>query len=105
MTRFAVTIWAYQQTGKATILALMGFFNIGAYVLASPLAGVLIDRCNRKWVVALADLGAGMGLMFACTCLLGTLTCLVGYLVPAVGTVDEEAPEPHVEADPARLRS
>ncbi len=60
MTRFAVTIWAYQQTGKATTLALMGFFNSGAYVLASPLAGVLTDRWNRKWVVALADLGAGL---------------------------------------------
>jgi len=60
MTRFAVTIWAYQQTGQATTLALMGFFNSGAYVLFSPLAGVLSDRVNRKWVVAFSDLGAGL---------------------------------------------
>jgi hypothetical protein len=60
MTRFAVTIWAYQQTGQATTLALMGFFNSAAYVLFSPLAGVLSDRVNRKWVVAFADLGAGL---------------------------------------------
>lgn len=60
MTRFAVTIWAYQQTGKATTLALMGFFNTAAYVLFSPLAGVLADRWSRKWVVALADTGAGL---------------------------------------------
>ncbi len=60
MTRFAVTIWAYQQTGQATTLALMGFFNSAAYVLFSPLAGVLSDRLNRKWVVAFSDLGAGL---------------------------------------------
>ena len=60
MTRFAVTIWAYQQTGKATTLALMGFFNTAAYVLFSPLAGVMADRWSRKWVVALADTGAGL---------------------------------------------
>jgi MFS family permease len=60
MTRFAVTIWAYQQTGQATTLALMGFFNSAAYVAFSPLAGVLSDRMNRKWVVALSDLGAGL---------------------------------------------
>jgi DHA3 family macrolide efflux protein-like MFS transporter len=60
MTRFAVTIWAYQQTGKATTLALMGFFNTAAYVLFSPLAGVMADRWSRKWVVALADAGAGL---------------------------------------------
>lgn len=60
MTRFAVTIWAYQQTGKATTLALMGFFNTAAYVLFSPLAGVMTDRWNRKWMVALADAGAGL---------------------------------------------
>lgn len=60
MTRFAVTIWAYQQTGQVTTLALMGFFNSAAFVLFSPLGGVVSDRWSRKWVVALADLGAGL---------------------------------------------
>jgi MFS transporter, DHA3 family, macrolide efflux protein len=60
MTRFAVTIWAYQQTGQATTLALMGFFNTIAYVVFSPLAGALVDRLNRKWVMVLSDLGAAL---------------------------------------------
>ncbi len=60
MTRFALTIWAYRQTGQATTLALMSFFNAGAYVLFSPLAGVLVDRHNRKWIIVLADVGAGL---------------------------------------------
>ena len=35
--------------------------------------------------------GAGMGLMFICTCVLGTLTGLSGFLIPAVRRVEEEA--------------
>ncbi len=60
MTRFALTIWAYRQTGQVTTLALMSFFNAGAYVLFSPLAGVLVDRHSRKWIMVLADVGAGL---------------------------------------------
>ncbi len=60
MTRFAVTIWAYRQTGQVTTLALMGFFNSGAYVLFSPLAGMVADRWPRKWVIIVADLAAGL---------------------------------------------
>ena len=48
MTRFAFTIWAYRQTGQATTLALMGFFNTAAYAAFSPLAGVVVDRYSRK---------------------------------------------------------
>jgi MFS transporter, DHA3 family, macrolide efflux protein len=60
LTRFAVTIWAYAQTGQVTTLALMGFFNSGAYVLFSPLAGVLADRWPRKWVIVVADAAAAL---------------------------------------------
>lgn len=60
MTRFALLIWAYQQTNEATTVALLGFFAFGPYILLSPLAGVWIDRFDRRWVMILADLGAGM---------------------------------------------
>lgn len=58
-TRFALLVWAYQQTGQATPLALLGFFSFILYVLVSPVAGVLIDRFDRRWVMILADLGSG----------------------------------------------
>jgi MFS transporter, DHA3 family, macrolide efflux protein len=60
MTRFAVMIWAFQVEGTATALALLGFFNCLTYVIASPFAGVLVDRWNRRSVMVLADLGAGL---------------------------------------------
>lgn len=59
MTRFALTIWAYQETGSATALALVAFFSFGPVVLLSPVAGALVDRWNRKVVVMLSDLAAG----------------------------------------------
>lgn len=60
MTQFALTIWAYQLTGSATALALVGFFSYAPVVLVSPLAGALVDRWNRKLVMMLSDLAAGL---------------------------------------------
>jgi MFS family permease len=60
MTWFALTIWAYELTGRATALALIGFFAFGPTVLLSPVAGVLVDRWNRKLVMLLSDLTAGL---------------------------------------------
>jgi len=60
MTQFALTLWAYQLTGSATALALVAFFNFFPTVLLSPIAGALVDRWNRKLVMMLSDLGAGL---------------------------------------------
>lgn len=69
MTRFALTIWAWQITGQATALALVAFFSFGPTVLVSPVAGALVDRWSRKFVMMLSDLAAG----------LSTLTILALY--------------------------
>jgi MFS family permease len=60
MTHFAMGIWAWQKTGQATPLALIGFFSVAPLVVFSPIAGVLVDRWNRKFVMALSDIGAGI---------------------------------------------
>lgn len=59
MTRFALTIWAFQVTGEATALALVGFFSFAPSLIFSPIAGALVDRWNRKLVMMLSDLAAG----------------------------------------------
>jgi MFS family permease len=58
MTQFALTIWAFEQTGLATSLALMGFFHFLPLILISPFAGVWVDRGNRKLMMMLSDFGA-----------------------------------------------
>lgn len=60
MTWFAFTIWAWETSGKATPLALVGFFSTGLTVLFSPVAGALVDRWNRQRVMMFSDLATGM---------------------------------------------
>ncbi|MFC2108356.1 MFS transporter [Candidatus Bipolaricaulota bacterium] len=60
MTRFALTIWAWQLTGQATALALVGFFSFLPMMIVSPLAGALVDRWNRKITMMISDLAAGL---------------------------------------------
>lgn len=60
MTAFALTIWAYELTGKATALALAGFFHITPLLIFSPIAGAIVDRSNRKLMMMISDLGSGI---------------------------------------------
>jgi len=60
MTRFALLIWAWEQAGDATTVALLGFFSYGPFVLVSPFAGFVVDRFDRRKVMVLSDLGAGL---------------------------------------------
>lgn len=60
MTKFALLIWAYEQTSKATTTAMFAFAAVLPFVFLSPVAGVLVDRIDRKKVMVLADLGAGI---------------------------------------------
>lgn len=48
MTRFALILWAYEQTGQATSLALLGFSLFAPVLLLSPFAGALVDRFDRR---------------------------------------------------------
>lgn len=60
MTRFALMIWAYEQTGEATTLALLGFFAFIFQIVFSPMAGVIVDRLDRRLILLLSDLGSGI---------------------------------------------
>lgn len=60
MTNFALTIWAFQETGQATALALIQVFFITPFLVISPIAGVMVDRYNRKLMMMVSDVGAGV---------------------------------------------
>jgi hypothetical protein len=61
MTQFALTIWIYEKTGSATALGLQQVFFITPFLLISPIAGVMVDRYNRKLMMMVSDLAAGLG--------------------------------------------
>ncbi|MEY2817044.1 MAG: hypothetical protein RL275_507, partial [Chloroflexota bacterium] len=58
MTQFALTIWAYQETGSATALGIINTSFIVPFLLLSPIAGVMVDRHNRKLMMMVSDLTA-----------------------------------------------
>ena len=60
MSGLALSIWAWQETGQATALALLVFFRFVPEVLLGPVAGDLIDRWPKKLTMVLSDLGAGV---------------------------------------------
>jgi len=60
MTNFALSFYLFQKTGQATTLTIAIFCFVAPSILLSPLAGALVDRSNRKLVVILTDLAAGI---------------------------------------------
>ncbi len=60
MTAFALAIWAWQETGQATALALIPAFLWLPLIVVSPIAGVLIDRWSRKRVLIISDSGTAL---------------------------------------------
>jgi len=60
MSQFALTIFVFEQTGSATALGLMQVFFMAPFLLISPVAGVMVDRHNRKMMMMVSDLAAGL---------------------------------------------
>ena len=57
MSTFALLIWIYEHTGRATSVALLGFFWFLPVIALAPFAGVWIDRHDRRCIMLLADTG------------------------------------------------
>ncbi len=95
MTRFGLTIWAWETTGRATALALVGLFSLIPVILLSPLAGALVDRWSRKKVMVLGDLLAGLTTAFLLVMYaLGRLEIWHIYLVSVIGGAGEAFQQP-----------
>ncbi len=60
MTEFALTLWAWEVTGSATALALVGFFFQLPRIPITLVAGMIVDRFNRKRLMMLGDTVAAL---------------------------------------------
>ena len=60
MSQFGLTIFMYEKTQSATALGLMQVFYFVPFLLISPIAGVMVDRHNRKMMMMVSDLAAGL---------------------------------------------
>jgi MFS transporter, DHA3 family, macrolide efflux protein len=57
---FALGVWVYQETGSATRLAFVPLLVALTTILVSPLAGTVVDRWNRRTLIAACDFGSGL---------------------------------------------
>ncbi len=60
MTTFAFTIYMYQQTHSATAMGLVQVAYITPFLIMSPIAGVMVDRYDRKLMMMVSDIAGGL---------------------------------------------
>jgi len=60
MTSFAITIWAFERTGSALTLSISGMLIMAPKMVLGVLVGPFIDRMNKKTIMLISDIGAGL---------------------------------------------
>ena len=68
MSFFAIGVWIYETTGKASALSTILFIVAIVGVVTGPFGGVLADRFPRKKLIIIFDL------------IIAALMCVIGYL-------------------------
>ncbi|WP_185903408.1 MFS transporter [Lysinibacillus sphaericus] len=70
LTAFGLGIYVFQQTGKASAMALVTLLAFMPSLLLSPVAGVLADRYDRRILMVLGDSLSAIGLVYILICML-----------------------------------
>ncbi|BAY10168.1 MFS transporter [Calothrix sp. NIES-2098] len=55
MTSFAVNIWVWELTDRATSLTMLSFFSMLPSIAIALVSGIIVDRYNRKLLMVLGD--------------------------------------------------
>ena len=75
----AIGYWVYQKTGSSALMGIMSSISLFVTMFLSPFCGSIVDKCNRKWLIAGIDTCQGM-LMLG----VGVLAYLDALSVPIV---------------------
>jgi DHA3 family macrolide efflux protein-like MFS transporter len=68
LTKFALGVWIFLETGSVTPLALIALFTVIPHIVLGPFVGTLVDRWDRRKAMILSDSGDAL-----CTLALATL--------------------------------
>jgi hypothetical protein len=60
LSGFAFGVWIFEQTGSATQFALTTFAYVMPSALFAAVAGVFVDRWDRRWTMLLSDTGQAL---------------------------------------------
>jgi MFS family permease len=58
LTDFALGVWVYQHTSSVTQYTLVSLSVTVPFIVISPIAGIFVDRWDRRWTMFLSDSGA-----------------------------------------------
>jgi DHA3 family macrolide efflux protein-like MFS transporter len=95
LTSFALGVWIFTETGKATPFALTILFGNLPRILLLPVAGSLADRWNRRWVMILSDAGnALVTISVFALILFGDIQIWHIYLIVTLGSIFSAFQEP-----------
>jgi DHA3 family macrolide efflux protein-like MFS transporter len=104
ITSFALGVWIFDQTGRATPFALTILFGNLPRILLLPVAGSLADRWNRRWVMILSDVGNALVTISVFALLLfGSLQFWHIYLIVTLGSIFSAFQEPAYTASVTML--
>jgi len=70
LTAFALGIYVFEMTGKATSVALAILFAFLPAMILNPLSGVLADRFDRRLLIIIGDGCSAIGILFILLCIL-----------------------------------
>lgn len=88
LSEFALGVYVYQRTGSVTQFAILSVFIFAPQILFAPFAGMIADRYNRRLVMILANLGAGLAaVLLAVLIVSGALQPLLVYGVTLLFSV------------------
>ena len=60
MYSVAIGYWVYEQTGSSALMGIMSSISMFVTMFLSPFCGSIVDKCNRKWVIAGIDVLQGI---------------------------------------------
>jgi MFS family permease len=96
---FVLGVWVYQQTKSVTAFSLISFFTVLPEIALLPLAGVIVDRCDRRRVMLLGVLGSGLcGAVLALLAVAGRLQLWHIYLMLTAGSAFQSVQFPALSA-------
>jgi MFS family permease len=99
LTNFGIGVWIFQQTHSTTSFALSALFTALPGVLASPFAGSLVDRWDRRVAMIVSAGGAGIAsLILALLVLSGRLDLWEIYALMAVSSIFSTLTFPAISA-------
>lgn len=96
---FAIIWWIAETTGSAVMMGISGFVAFLPSIIISPIAGVIADKYNRKWVCIVADMFMGVcALVFAILLYIYDLPVWIAFVILFFRAIGDSFHRPSLQA-------